>query len=589
MFYFLFFFSITFVHAKQEIVIGVLAKRGTVLTLKRWVPTAQYLQKMIPQYNFTIKALSFEQIHPAVKSKEIDFILANSGIYVELEHKYGVQRISTLLNKHITGISQKQFGGVIFTHSDNKIFYNSLNDIKGKHFIAVNKKSLGGWQMAWRELKKAGINPFSDLKSLTFQGTHDKVVYDILEKKADVGTVRSDTLERMVIEGKIKIKDFHIINQKKHQTFPFISSTTLYPEWPFAKLQHISDQLSKEVAIALMTMLPTDSAAKAGKLTAWSTPMNYTPVHDCFKELEIPPYDETFTFWDVVQNYWAWILFYIVLALLGISMLIYQFRLTSYLKSTQNELVQTEKMASLGRLVAGISHEINTPLGISITAASHHEKESKLIQKRYDEDQMKRSDLEHYLSSGVQATSMILSNLQRASRLIDSFKQISVDQTSNETRVFSLLDYLESIVTSLKPSFKQNKHSVDVFCDESIKIDSNPGAFSQIFTNLIMNSLIHGFEHKNSGHITIEAIELPHKLILIYTDDGQGLNSKDIDKHFDPFYTSKRNTGGSGLGTHIIYNLVTQKLFGTINATSEVGHGISYTIELDERGFKYVK
>ena len=173
----------------QTVKIGVLAKRGAELTLKRWSSMAEYLSQEIPAYQFEIVPIPFNSIFKEVEQKNIDFMLANSGFYVVLERQYGAQRITTLVNKQVTGLTQKEFGGVIFTHIDNKDRFNSLESIKGSHFAAVNEKSLGGWQMAWREFVENDIDRDSDFSSLTFKGTHDKVVYSVLNKEEEVALI----------------------------------------------------------------------------------------------------------------------------------------------------------------------------------------------------------------------------------------------------------------------------------------------------------------------------------------------------------------------------------------------------------------
>ena len=570
----------------NTIKIGVLAKRGSEVTLKKWNPTADYLHKHIPHKNFIIVPIAFKNIFDVVKNGQIDFILANPGFYVELEYKFGVQRITTLVNKHISGDSQKEFGGVLFTHIDNKDRYKTIEDIQDSTFAAVNRRSLGGWQMAWRELLEHDIDIDEDLKSLIFSGTHDKVVYSVLNKEVEVGTVRTDTLERMTLEGKINLSDFHIINRKEHEGFPFFISTQLYPEWPFAKLKHTSSKLSKEVAVALMQMRPEDLAASSASIHSWNTPLSYQPVHNCFKTLKIEPYYHVIKFWNVVAKYWHWIIFYILLTIAGISMFIYQLRLTNNLQETQNELVQTEKMAALGRLVAGISHEVNTPIGIGVTAGSYLKQKANLFKEDYKNEKLTKSSFEEYIENFVQSSDIILTNLERAAQLIQSFKQISVDQSSDEIRSFYLNEYLNSIIRSLKPTLKLKTHDIDIICPEELQIESNPGVFYQIFSNLIINSVIHGFEKKDHGHITIEVKQRGSNLEIIHKDDGSGLSKSNLAKLFDPFFTTRRALGGSGLGTHIVYNLVTQKLNGTIHADSTEGKGLTYTMLF--KGIKYV-
>lgn len=583
----IFIFSFGMLLANEPSVkIGVLAKRGHEISHRKWDATAQYLSTQIPGYSFEIIPIDFKDIFETVATGKVDFILANSGYYVVLESQYGAQRITTLVNKHITGLAQKEFGGVLFTHIDNKDRFNTIEDIRDTSFGAVNKNSLGGWQMAWRELVEHDINKDKDLTSLRFFGTHDKVVYAVLNKDVEIGTVRTDTLERMALEEKIDLNKIHIIDPKSYENFPFLISTRLYPEWPLAKLKHTSDELSKQIAIALMQMSSSCEAAMTANIDGWSTPLSYQPVHACFKVLEIPPYYQPIEFWKVIDKYKFWILFYLFGAIAGISMLVYQVRLTSFLRKTQNELVQTEKMAALGRLVAGIAHEVNTPIGIGVTAASHLKKEIKNFNESYQNESLTKNAFEDFIDTSLQSSDILLNNLERAANIIQNFKQVSVDQSSDKIRDFFLKEYLDSIVINLKPTLKQSSPLINILCPQSLQIESNPGAFYQIFTNLIMNSMIHGFEDKKNGHIIIEVHPKGNDIEIIYKDNGKGMSKDDLAKIFDPFFTTRRSLGGSGLGTHIIYNLVTQKLHGTITAKSEEGQGLTFIMYF--KGIKHV-
>jgi len=584
---FIFIFSFSMLLANEPTVkIGVLAKRGYEISHKKWDATARYLSKQIPEHSFEIIPIDFKDIFETVAKGNIDFILANSGYYVVLESQYGAQRITTLVNKHITGLAQKEFGGVLFTHIDNKDRFNTIEDIRDTSFGAVNENSLGGWQMAWRELVEHDIDKDKDLASLRFIGTHDKVVYAVLSKDVEIGTVRTDTLERMALEEKIDLNKIHIIDPKSYDNFPFLISTRLYPEWPLAKLKHTSDELSKQVAIALMQMSSACEAAIDANIDGWNTPLSYQPVHACFKVLEIPPYYQPIKFWKVMDKYKFWIVFYLFGAVAGISMLVYQVRLTSFLKRTQNDLVQTEKMAALGRLVAGIAHEVNTPIGIGVTAASHLKKEIKNFNESYRNETLSKNSFEDFIDTSAQSSNILLNNLERAANIIQNFKQVSVDQSSDKTRSFLLKEYLESIVINLKPTLKQTSPLIEILCPQSLQVESNPGAFYQIFSNLIMNSIIHGFEDKKQGHIIIKVHPKGNDVEIIYKDDGKGMGKENLAKIFDPFFTTRRSLGGSGLGTHIIYNLVTQKLHGTITAKSEEDQGLTFIMNF--KGIKHV-
>lgn len=296
----------------KDIKIGVLAYRGKEEAIRRWSPTADYLTLTIPGYRFSVVPLDFNDMGPATKEKRIDFIITNTSIYVELESAYGISRIATLKNRW-RDKGYTVFGGVIFTRSDREDI-KELKDLKGKTFMAVDETSLGGWRMAWREMKDRGINPLH-LKSLRFGQTHDRVVMAVLNKEVDAGTVRTDILERMAEAGRINIKDIRIINEQRIEGFPFLLSTRLYPEWPFARLRHVPEELSEKVAIALMGM-PSDSiAARSSESSGWTIPLDYHPVHEIMKELRVGPYKDygKITLKSFVMQYWYLILLTIII------------------------------------------------------------------------------------------------------------------------------------------------------------------------------------------------------------------------------------------------------------------------------------
>ncbi|MCC3529785.1 MAG: AAA family ATPase [Microcoleus sp. PH2017_22_RUC_O_B] len=254
------------------------------------------------------------------------------------------------------------------------------------------------------------------------------------------------------------------------------------------------------------------------------------------------------------------------------------------LKSAQNKLVEAEKMAALGGLVAGVAHEINTPIGIGITAASLlAEKVTKFLDL-YSKGLIKRSELEKFLDTALQSSNMILSNLTRAADLIHSFKEVAVDQSSELKRTFNVKNYLEEILTSLSAKLRRTKHKVEIKCDENIVLDSYPGVFSQIVTNLVLNSVIHAYDGEDGGILAFDLKLEGDRLIFEYADNGKGITPENLSKIFEPFFTTKRGQGGTGLGLHIIYNLVTQKLKGTIRCESQVDKGTRFMMEFPAKG-----
>lgn len=254
------------------------------------------------------------------------------------------------------------------------------------------------------------------------------------------------------------------------------------------------------------------------------------------------------------------------------------------LTHAHKQLVESEKMASLGGLVAGVAHEINTPVGIGVTAASHLEAKTKALLDEYKAGGLKRARLEEYLNVCDESTRMILSNLKRAAELIRSFKQVAVDRSTEDRRSFKLHGYLDEVLLSLRPHLKKTEHEVVVDCDPELTMDSFPGALSQVITNLVMNSLVHAFDPGQAGRIGIGAKLKDGMVELIYVDNGKGIAPEHLDKIFEPFYTTRRGRGGTGLGLHILYNLVTQQLHGQVRCESVLGQGTTFTLLLPQGG-----
>jgi signal transduction histidine kinase len=253
------------------------------------------------------------------------------------------------------------------------------------------------------------------------------------------------------------------------------------------------------------------------------------------------------------------------------------------LQLAKDQLVESERMASLGGLVAGIAHDVNTPLGVGVTAASFMQERIKILNVAFEDKKLTSRTMSLFLTEAQQTTTLLLSNLNRASELVSSFKQVAVDQTSEAERDVDLKLYIQEVVQSLAPNFKKTKHKIEVSCPDDLVIRCAPGVVAQIFTNMIMNSLIHGFENKKQGLIKVDIKNDGETITVHYKDNGKGLSQELLERHFDAFFTTKRGKGGSGLGTHIMYNLVTQTLGGQIKASSQEDQGIDYNITFPYR------
>ncbi len=248
------------------------------------------------------------------------------------------------------------------------------------------------------------------------------------------------------------------------------------------------------------------------------------------------------------------------------------------LRRTQDQLVQSEKMASLGALVAGVAHEINTPVGVGVTAASTLSARVTEVKDQYDRGDLRRTELERFFGVARESSHIILKNLERAADLIQSFKRVAVDQSSDERRTFNLKTCITDTLQSIAPKYSKLGHVISVDCPDPLEMDSYPGAIAQILTNFISNSIAHAFQPGQAGEMRIQVAEAGDDLLLRYSDNGKGIAAADLGRVFDPFFTTARGSGGSGLGLHIVYNLVSQSLGGSVRASSGPGAGAVFEI-----------
>lgn len=250
-------------------------------------------------------------------------------------------------------------------------------------------------------------------------------------------------------------------------------------------------------------------------------------------------------------------------------------------RMAQQRLVETEKMAALGKLVAGVAHEVNTPLGVAVTATSLCKQRIKQLHQQFNDGKLSKRLLLSFIEEAEEAYDLMESNLHRAAKLIQNFKRTAVDQSSFELVDVEMVDYLRSLVVSLKPLVKKKLVDITIHGDAQLQIKTFQGAIAQIITNLVSNTNEHAFNEANEqNQISINVSATENGLQLVFADNGRGME-QDVQKQaFNPFYTTSRNQGGSGLGLSIVYNLVTQKLKGQISLRSVPGEGSEFTIQL---------
>ncbi|MBV8849456.1 MAG: HAMP domain-containing histidine kinase [Methylobacteriaceae bacterium] len=249
------------------------------------------------------------------------------------------------------------------------------------------------------------------------------------------------------------------------------------------------------------------------------------------------------------------------------------------LRKTQDSLIEAEKLAALGGLVAGVAHEVNNPVGISLTVASTLARRCEMLADELARGELKRSRLTEFIQGNREAATQLVSNLQRAGELIQSFKQVAVDRSHIERRVFDLKELTEQVIASLRPGLNKSRVKLTFTCDAGITMDSYPGPYGQVVTNVVLNAVAHAFEPGQPGSVEIRAAtEDTKQVAIIFSDDGRGMPADVRRRVFEPFFTTRRSQGGTGLGLHIVHNIVTGRLGGRISVASEPGQGTTFRV-----------
>ena len=583
--------------------IGVLAFRGEDMALKRWTPTAEYLSQQIPGSKFNILPLGLEDLRQAVEKNEIDFLLTNTGHYVEMEAFYGASRIATVKND-FDGQVYTSFGAVIFTRADRDDI-NSLKDLKGKRFMGVKRTGFGGFQMAWRELKDNGIDPFKDFSSLEFSGfPQDEVAYAVRDGLVDVGTFRSETLETMEREGKINLKDFKVLNQQHDPNYKMLHSTRLYPVWPFARLKRTSRELSEKVASALLSMPPDSHAARASRVAGWTIPVDYQPVHEMMRELRVGPYAGLgdMSLQDLIIRYWRWIsAITVTLFLLSIVTLIL-IKTNSKLKHTQNqlerhqqELVDTvhARTADLvvmrdqamsaseakSKFLSKVSHELRTPLNAIIGYS-----DLILDDLKSGSSKVETSDVSNIRISALHLLS-IISDILDVTRLEQGNLRPNIV-------TFSISQMIGEVLTRVQPLAAKNGNRIEVRNHVGNDyIESDKIRLTDALNHVIDNAC----KYTSNGTITIDVehtIEGSNTILVFRViDNGIGISLEEKEQIFNVFVqgddSSTRSFDGLGLGLAKSRGYC-RMLGGDITLTSEKGKGSEFVITVPVTVLKYV-
>ena len=608
-------------NAERKVInIGVIAIRNKEKARQRWQKTAEFLSAHVAGREFRIVPSTWEEMDRHIEQKNIEFILTNPAGYVVLEVDHGGQPLATLMDAK-AGNYLKYFGSVILRRADRDDI-RTLRDLKGKRFAAVNPSAWGGWYLAYNQLLEHGMAPDADFQELLFRQSHDKVVMSVLDGEADAGTVRTGILERLSEEGIIDLDDFSILNPAQHAGFPYLISTDLYPDWPFASLTHVPEALKREVLDALLRIPYDSEAAVTGRYYGWTVPGNYQPVHNVLQRLQVPPYTGfgEISVRDVATKYWKEIsglaVFVVLLAFATVHFQRLNYRLletqTSLeqasrearerntelektlqdLKVAQDQIVASEKLASLGTVAAGIAHEIKNPLNLiknfaELTNELCIELVETVTSFKDKMDEKTMANMEDILTDMSGNSKKICHHSGRA----DSIVRNMLAHSRGGTHQFEVSEVNKLVEEAVNLSF-HSMRSVTTEFNSKIETDLDdrvgamyvvPQDLERVILNLVNNAFqaTHGLRQKDADfapQLWVSTKAVDGGVEIRVRDNGPGIPPENIEKLFTPFFTTKPTGSGTGLGLSISYDIVAKMHNGRLTADSRVGEYAEFCV-----------
>lgn len=579
--------------APPEVVrVGVLSFRGKEVTVKRWTPTADYLTRAIAGTRFEIVPLGLEEITSAIEARRIDFLLTNSGNYINLESPYGISRIATMYSLGANKTIISEFGAVIFTRK-NRDDIATLRDLRGKKFLAVARHGFGGYLMAAREFYDRLIDPEHDFSALNFSGApQDLVVYAVEAGAADAGTVRTGVLENMAADGKIDLADFKVLNPQHIAGFPYLLSTRLYPEWPFSKLRDTDQVLAQKVAIALLSMKPGAPAARAGDYGGWTVPLDYQRVHNLYLDLHLGPYAKfgDISFKKVFYKYEEWIFMAVAILVIAIAWgarveHLVQERTAALSRANetlereirvrkqaeeearrhQHDLAHITRLHTMGQMATSLAHEINQPLA-AIT--------------NYAKGAVRRLTGENEADKQIKgALERIAQQAERAAEVVKRIRAF-VGKGPPAMVALDINDIIRNTADFLGAEAARNRCDIRLILTAKLPpVRADRVQLEQVLLNLGTNAI----ESMVNDGVKERTIRFKTRIApdgwvaVSVADTGYALDEKDIEKIFEPFYTSKKN--GLGMGLSISRSII-ESFGGTLNVKKQPDGGAEFTFRL---------
>ncbi|WP_247889851.1 sensor histidine kinase [Azospirillum brasilense] len=570
--------------------VGVLAYRGGDHANAAWEPTIQYLAQQFPGRGAQMVPLDLPGMDAAVQARTVDFVLTNTGNYVELEARHGVTRIATL-HSFRAGTSGGAIGSALIVRAD-RTGIRGMDDLKGQTVMAIDPDAFGGFQVAWGAMLKAGVDPYRDLKELRFSGFPvDRVVFAVRDGAVDVGVLRACVLEELAVEGRVDPGQFRVLAPKTVPGFDCALSTDLYPDWPLARLASTPEDLAKAVVVALFQMPADHPAAKAGGYEGWTVPLDYQPVHTLFRSLRIGPYRylRDVSLIDIAREHWEWLA---VGAMALLWWAVHSLRVehlikvrTAELRTANHDLVRemaerrraeetarerqkemdhVARLSILGEMASNLAHELNQPLGAIANYARGCTR--RLEMGTGDPAQL------------VEITRAIAEQAERAGQIIARIRNFVRKRTSQ----LEPMDVNEAVRTAVSLCQGQARNggvtiALDL-ADDLPLVMADRVQIEQVVLNLVKNALDAmqdvpgGTADGRVRTVTVHSgRDEEGRVAVAVADQGHGISEEARARLFDPFFTTK--SGGMGLGLSICRTIV-ETHGGHLWATDNAGGGV---------------
>jgi two-component system sensor histidine kinase TtrS len=538
--------------AAEVVRIGILAPEGETVASMNWRALMEYLDRALPGYDFRLESQTLDSLRQAVAGRRLDFVITNSGNYVDLEAAYGLHRIATLDNARFAS-PDLAIASAVVVRADRKDLRH-LADLRGKRVLAVDEHAFGGYQLAWHELDRQGLDPHSDLASLIFTGFPlQDIVSGVGLGRADAGIVRACVLEDMAGRGEVRLSDFRVLDAPVGDSYPCLRSTPLYPDWPFSALRDTSRRLSKEVAAALLAM----PAGHDG--LSWSVPTDYQPVYRMFRDLRTGPYAylQKGSFNEFIARYKGWLLF---AAALLVGWLVHTIRVEQRVLARTRDLRQAletsarmeheariqqgkldhlARLGILGELSSMVAHELNQPLSAIGNFARG-------MERRIESGRLEPEPL-------LDASREVAEQADRAREIMQRIRAFARKRESRREPV-DLGTVIDSAVRMFQdigeraPSVERRVATGALVLADRLQVE-------QVLLNLLKNGMDAMQDSPpTERRLLVDCRSESEAYRICVTDRGSGLDAEGQAHLFEPFFTTKPD--GMGLGLSLCKSIV---------------------------------